>query len=143
VNDVPNVTNSVVLACDPARAFVLFTEHAGTWWPEDRRHTDDAASTIRIESSGRFFERASDGTEVDLGVVRQFEPARRLLLDWYPGTGSEHPTQVEIRFDPVDGGTRVSVSHGPGAATDEVFRRTAPAYERSWESVLSAVARTR
>ncbi len=142
MNDAQPITKSVTLACDPARAFALFTEHAGVWWPEDRRHTDDAESAICIEASGRFFERATDGTEIELGVVRRFEPPQRLILDWYPGTGPENPTQVEIRFDTIEGGTRVSIVHGPGVAAADVFRRTAPAYERSWESVFAALAHT-
>jgi hypothetical protein len=64
------ITRSVVLRCTPERAFALFTEHAGAWWPTERRHTQDASSEIRLEPHGRFFERASDGTEVELGVVR-------------------------------------------------------------------------
>ena len=134
------IVRSVDLRCSPERAFALFTERAGEWWPADRRHTEDERSAIRIEPSGRFFERASDGTEVDLGVVRLFEPPARLLLDWYPGTGSESPTEVDIRFEAVDGGTRVTVTHDIGAASPDVFSRNAPAYGRSWDSVFSALA---
>lgn len=134
------IVKSVVLACDPDRAFALFTEHGGLWWPAARRHTTDANSTIRMEACGRFFERSSDGAEVELGVVRHFEPARRLLLDWYPGTGSEHPTQVEVTFAVADGGTRVTVRHSQGSASFAVFGGNAPAYDRSWDLVLAAVA---
>ena len=134
------IHKTVVLACRPERAFALFTEQAGLWWPAERRHTHDAASTIRIEATGRFFERAGDGSEVELGAVRLFEPARRLLLDWYPGTGPENPTQLEVSFDAVDGGTRVTVRHSAGGAGAEVFARNAPAYLRSWALVLAALA---
>jgi uncharacterized protein YndB with AHSA1/START domain len=134
------INKSVVLQCSPERAFSLFTEHAGQWWPAERRHTQDAASAIRIEASGRFFERAGDGTEVELGVVRLFEPGDRLVLDWYPGTGHASPTQVEVHFEAVDSGTRVTVTHGPGVAGADVFGRNAPAYLRSWDLVLAALA---
>ncbi len=134
------IVKSVVLPCDPRRAFGLFTEHAGLWWPTGRRHTKDAQSTIRIEAAGRFFERSSDGTEVELGVVHDFEPASRLLLDWYPGTGPENPTQVEITFEAVDTGTRVTVRHSAGSASSVAFRRNAPAYDRSWDLVMAALA---
>jgi uncharacterized protein YndB with AHSA1/START domain len=134
------INKSVVLECSPDRAFALFTERAGQWWPAERRHTNDPSSAIRIEASGRFFERASDGSEVELGVVRLFEPARRLCLDWYPGTGSANPTQVEVRFEAVEGGTRVTVNHGPGAAGPDVFSCNAAAYARSWDVVLAAWA---
>jgi len=135
------IRKSVVLPCSPERAFALFTEEAGQWWPADKRHTEDSASVIRIEASGRFFERASDGTEVTLGVVRHFEPAQRLVLDWYPGTGEADATQVEVRFEPVEGGTRVTVMHDLGAASVETFARNAPTYDRNWGPVLAALER--
>ena len=131
------IQKSVVLRCDPARAFGLFTENAGEWWPADRRHTDDVESTIHMQSSGRFFERASDGTEIELGVVRVFEPPERLVLDWYPGTGPANATRVDVRFEAVEHGTLVSVTHDAGAATAETFARNAAAYSRSWDSVLA------
>lgn len=134
------ITKSVVLPCGVERAFQLFTEHAGQWWPADRRHTSDPASAIRIEAAGRFFERASDGSEVDLGVVRLFEPARRLVLDWFPGTDRANATYVEVRFEAAEGGTRVTVTHGAGAASSDLFTRNAPAYVRSWDLVLAAAA---
>jgi uncharacterized protein YndB with AHSA1/START domain len=135
------VVKSVDLRCDPARAFDLFTERAGEWWPAGRRHLEDAAPTvIRIEASGRFFERSSDGIEVELGVARAFEPARRLVLDWYPGTGPANPTQVEVRFEAIATGTRVTVTHGPGKAGVEMFGRNAPGYDRSWDLVLASLA---
>lgn len=134
------IVKSVVLACDPDRAFALFTEHAGLWWPAARRHSQDANSTIRMEASGRFFERSNSGAEVELGAVRHFEPARRLLLDWYPGTGPEHPTQVEVAFEAADGGTRVTVRHSQGSADSAAFEGRAPGYDRSWDLVLAAAA---
>ena len=134
------ITKSVMLQCSLERAFSLFTEHAGAWWPHDRRHTADIASAIRIEAAGRFFERASDGTEVELGVVRHFEVPYRLVLDWYPGTDRTQPTRVEVRFERCDGGTRVTVTHELGAASADVFARNALAYDRSWGTVLAALA---
>jgi hypothetical protein len=131
---------TVTLACDPARAFALFTEHAGQWWPEERRHTADSASTIRMEASGRFYERAEDGTEVELGVVRVFDPPAHLALDWFPGSGKLHPTHVDIRFEAVAAGTLVTVTHEAGAAPADLFSRNQTGYDRSWELVLAAIA---
>ena len=130
------IEKQVVLACKPERAFELFTLHAGSWWPRQRRHTGDAGSVIRMEAGGRFFERAGDGREVELGVVRAFEPAHRLLLDWYPGTGPDSPTEVEVLFEEFEGGTRIKVFHRAGAAGEQVFTRNAGLYERSWTIVL-------
>lgn len=134
------IVKTVELRCDPAHAFTLFTERAGEWWPSERRHTDDDASTIRIEPEGRFYERAADGTEVQLGHVRRFEPPHRLALDWYPGTGHAHPTFVEIAFEPIAGGTRITVTHGAGAAPNAIYNDNRAGYERSWDLVLPALA---
>ena len=135
------IAKTVILRCPPGRAFTIFTEKAGAWWPDDLRHTNVAASVIRIQASGRFFERANDGTEVELGVVRVFEPASRLVIDWFPGSGSEHPTQVEIRFEPAAGGTLVTISHDAGTAGIDIFSKNASRYARSWDRVLACVAR--
>jgi uncharacterized protein YndB with AHSA1/START domain len=134
------ITKSVVLRCGVERAFALFTQHAGEWWPSDRRHTRDANSSIHIEPSGRFFERASDGSEVELGAVRMFEPPKRLVLDWFAGTGRDRPTHVEVLFEAVETGTRVTVVHRPGLAGEELFKRSAPVFERAWEAVLAALS---
>lgn len=136
------IGKSVILACGPERAFELFTEQAGLWWPAARRHSKDPDSTIRMEAAGRFYERSQDGAEVELGVVRHFEPGRHLVLDWYPGTGPQVPTQVEITFEPVAGGTKVTVRHDRGAADEDTFGRNATAYDRSWDLVLAAAAAT-
>ena len=135
------INKTVLLACQPERAFILFTEQAGLWWPAERRHTKDPSSEIRIEAAGRFFERSGAGVEVELGVVLSFEPARRLLLNWYPGTGPANPTQVEIMFEAVGAGTRVTVRHSAGVAGHEAFERNAPAYARAWESVLDSLSK--
>ena len=82
----------------PPAAFALFTEKIGEWWPPDRRHTEDPASEIFILESGRFYERARDGHEVELGCVRSWELPRRILLDFFIATGPENPTEVEITF---------------------------------------------
>ena len=92
------IEKSAFLVCAPARAFTLFTERASDWWPEGLRHTSDPRSEIRMLADGRFWERAGDGHEVELGRVLVWEPAQRLILDFYPGTDAEHPTEVVVRF---------------------------------------------
>ena len=135
------IEKTVILRCSPERAFALFTERAGEWWPTERRHTKDPKSAIKIEKTGRFYERSTDGTEAELGIVRAFEPMKRLLLDWYPGTGAAHPTHVEVRFEPEGAATRVTIQHGPGPASEELYKQRAPAYEVSWARVFAELER--
>jgi uncharacterized protein YndB with AHSA1/START domain len=135
------IEKTVVLRCDRARAFALFTEETGAWWPPERRHTGDPASRIAMLASGRFYEEGAGGRVVELGRVRVWEPPARLVLDWYPGTDAEHPTEVEVRFEPEGDATRVVVIHRPTAASADLFGTRAPRYDASWDLVLAALAR--
>jgi uncharacterized protein YndB with AHSA1/START domain len=135
------IRKSVLLDCPPGAAFALFTERAGEWWPDGRRHTGDPRSEIRLSAAGRFWERASDGREVELGRVRAWEPPHRLVLDFYPGTDAGHPTDVVVTFAAEGAGTRVTVEHRPTAASEDLWKQRSPRFEQSWAEVLGALAR--
>ena len=135
------IERSLLLPCGPARAFQLLTEEAGVWWPPERRHTRDPRSVIRIEPTGRFYERSADGAEVELGVVRVFSPPERLVLDWYPGTGPSRPTRVEILLEVEGAGTRVRLTHREGPDSADEYAKKATTFERSWTQVLQAWSR--
>ncbi|MDP9259715.1 MAG: SRPBCC domain-containing protein [Actinomycetota bacterium] len=133
------IQKSAYLACPPEKAFALFTERASDWWPHDVRHTADPRSEITMLANGRFWERATDGHEVELGRVLVWEPARRLILDFYPGTDAQHPTEVVIRFTAENGGTRVDVEHSAKLESADLWATGAPKFERSWTLVLAAL----
>jgi hypothetical protein len=133
------ITKSVHLPCSPERAFALFTEFASEWWPEARRHTGDAQSEICMLASGRFWERSVAGHEVELGRVRVWEPAARLVLDFYPGTDAAHPTEVIVTFLAEAAGTRVTVVHRATPLSAELWHSRAPRFVASWDDVLAAL----
>ena len=136
------IEKSAFLTCSPAQAFKLFTERASDWWPEALRHTADPRSEIRMLANGRFWERATDGHEVELGRVLVWEPPQRLILDFYPGTDDLHPTEVVVRFAAEDGGTRIVVEHGPKPESADLWAAGAFRFERAWELVLAALRET-
>jgi Activator of Hsp90 ATPase homolog 1-like protein len=133
------ITKSVLLPIVPAAAFRLFTEQISDWWPPDRLHTDDPASSLHLHVNGRFFVRASDGREVELGRVVEWLAPQRIVLDFYIATGPAHPTRAEISFVPEGTGTRVTVIHESLPASKDLWKDRAPRYELAWESVLAAL----
>ncbi len=133
------ISKSVLLPLPPAQAFELFTARIGQWWPEDRRHLNDPNSELFLLEIGRFYERASDGTELELGRVRLWESPHRVVLDFFVGTDAGHPTEVDIRFEAAAEGTRVSVSHRSSESSAELWDKRAPIFGRSWDAVLSAL----
>lgn len=133
------INQSVLLSLAPADAFDFFTQEISRWWPSDRRHLNDANSQLFLLADGRFYERASNGTELDLGRVRLWDAPRRIVLDFYMGTDATHPTEVEIRFDAEGTGTCVSVNHRPRESSIDLWDKRAAVFARSWESILSAL----
>src|SRR5271170_6136283 len=132
---------SVLLPLPPPAAFDLFTRRIGEWWPPERRHTDDPGSEIFLLASGRFYERARDGREVELGCVRSWDAPNRIVLDFFIATSPERPTEVEIAFSARGAGTEVTVVHRPKPSSEALWSERAPRYERSWDAVLAALSR--
>jgi uncharacterized glyoxalase superfamily protein PhnB len=100
---------SVEVAVDPLTAFKAFTEEIGLWWVPGPINSWDAtrAVTKRIEPGigGRFLEVYEDGA-LELGRITLWEPGSRLVY-----RSSVDETEVDIRFEAIESGTRVSVEH--------------------------------
>ncbi len=103
------VRKSVTVPLPPEAAFDLFTR-TDRWWPAAtpaprlRRDAPDAAAPARDTLS----------PEAPVAVVSAWEPGQRLALRWSARPGDD--SLVEVRFTPVDGGTRVDLTHSEGAS---------------------------
>lgn len=100
----------------PARVFQAFTAEIGDWWRPNGlfQPTRDLAGRLRIEpgANGRLVEDHADGTSDVVGRIRSWEPPDRLVLTWRPTSfDPDQETEVHVRFEPVDGITRVVVEH--------------------------------
>ena len=143
------ITHAVVLDAPPQRVFDLFCD-LGAWWPLAYTFSepDFAGATIERRRGGRWFERDTAGKELSWGEVRSFEEGRRLVLEFGigldrkpapPGTSSE----IEVRFLPVGGATRVEVEHrhfdrqGEGAQA----LRTGMDSRQGWPLLLAELRR--
>jgi uncharacterized protein YndB with AHSA1/START domain len=96
--------------------FQAFTEEIGDWWEPnglfqfDQRRT----GTLAFESGpdGRLVERYDDGEVFEIGRVRAWEPPSYLAFGWRQASfDAGQDTEVRVRFEPVDGATRVTVEH--------------------------------
>jgi uncharacterized glyoxalase superfamily protein PhnB len=102
---------AVKVAVEPMRAFAAFTEEIDSWWVRGPINFFDSgrAVAMRIEPGvgGRVLEVYDDAQNdaLELGRITVCEPgaqlAYRSLVD---------DTEVDVRFDAVEGGTRVSVT---------------------------------
>jgi uncharacterized protein YndB with AHSA1/START domain len=112
------VRREVTVKAAPARAFEVFTAGIGRWWPATHHIGQGEFQDMTIEprEGGRWYERASEGGECELGKVLVWDPPSRLVLGWQltPDWRFDPDllTEVEVRFTPLaDGSTRVELEH--------------------------------
>lgn len=101
----------VRVAVDPRRAFAAFTEEIDSWWVRGPINFFDSgrAVAMRIEpgAGGRILEVYDEaaGDALELGRITVWEPGARLAY-----RSSVDDTEVDVRFEAVENGTRVSVT---------------------------------
>lgn len=107
---------STRIAAAPERVFTAFTEEIAQWWQPSAlfRLSRGRPGTLSFEPGpqGRLVEVKPDGREFVVGEVLAWEPPHRLGLSWREESfdpGQE--TELRVRFDEVDGGTKVTVEH--------------------------------
>jgi uncharacterized protein YndB with AHSA1/START domain len=142
---------------DPVVAFQAFTEEIGSWWRPSGLFPFSLgrSGTLDLEGGvgGRLVERYDDGTLVEIGRIRLWEPPHRLALSWrQAGFEPDQTTDVEVRFDDVGGDrrseTRVTVEHrgwdGIPQASAARHGMALPVIQRRlaewWQAQLDALA---
>lgn len=134
---VPLVRRSVTVHAPVSRAFTIFTENFGSWWPRVYTVSQAPDVTVIMDAGvgGRWYELGSDGSEVPWGQVRVWEPPHRVVLAWHLDDKWEYrpdlvqDREIEVRFSPLDdASTRVDLDHR-GFPLDGVWltRENAPA----------------
>ncbi|HEX7665115.1 MAG TPA: SRPBCC domain-containing protein [Polyangiaceae bacterium] len=113
-----SATITTNVAVEPAIAFAVFTEEIGAWWlrgPRYRSSASSAPSTMKLETKlgGRLLEIFEDGREpFSFGKITVWEPPTRFAIEWrLSNFAPDEATDVEVRFEPTDTGTRVVVTH--------------------------------
>jgi len=110
---------SVDVGAPVEKAWTVYTEQYGTWYPKEHHLGAVPAETVVIEPwvGGRWYEKQADGGEPEWGRVLAWEPPGRLVLswaiggDWQPDPDPTHHSEIEVSFTATDGGTRVVLEH--------------------------------
>lgn len=133
-----------VVDLPPEQAFELFTARMGEWWPL-RSHSiaENRAVGIRFEGhvGGRVVEVTADGQEHSWGEVEVFEPPQRFVMSWHPSLAPVAASTLEVRFDAVAGGTRVTLEHRDWERFGDAATDLRARYDSGWEPVLDRYTR--
>jgi uncharacterized protein YndB with AHSA1/START domain len=133
----PPIEKDVFVACSPERAFNVFTREVGSWWPTETHalHPGDVAEVVWEErEGGAVYEIAENGERAEWAVVLSWDPPHRLVIAWNVNP-ERLGTEVEVRFTPTAGGTRVQLEH---RGFDNVVNgaEMRAGYDPGWSGVL-------
>jgi len=132
---------TIDVAVGPATAFQVFTEEIDAWyvrgpysWNEPTR-----AVGIRFEPGvgGRWLEvwNAASGEGFEMGRIPVWEPGARLVLTYRNVHLPPVPlTEIEVRFQAIEGGTRVTLEHRGWDRLPAEFRRAW--LSRAWIALM-------
>lgn len=143
------VRREVTVTAPAERAFTVFTDGFGRWWPPSH-HLGGELDTVVIEGrrGGRWYERGPDGRELDWGAVLVWEPPRRLVLSWHLDgeweldPDPDHASEVEVTFTETPEGTRVVLEHRhfERNRTPAALSRDGVSSAGGWSAVLACFA---
>lgn len=146
------VRRSVEVAAPVDRAFDVFVDRIGDWWPARHAIGVVPKATARMErgQGGRVLEIGTDGSECQWGTILTWEPPHRLVIAWQiTARWSAEPdlsraSEYEVRFVALDEArTRVHLEHrhldrhGDGGGS----MRAAVDGPDGWSGVLAHFAR--
>ena len=137
------VVRTIDVSAPVDKAFRVFTEEMGSWWPLDVHslYLERAASvTFDPAVGGHVTERSADGDEASWAQVLVYEPPTRFVLAWKPNTTPAPPTRLEVTFTPTAGGTHVELTHSGWELLGDEWEGARSSYSDGWISTLEHYA---
>jgi uncharacterized protein YndB with AHSA1/START domain len=131
------VRTSITVNAPIERAFSVFTEGIGTWWPPDHHILRGELAEMVFEPrvGGHVYDRGVDGSECHWARVLAYDPPHRVViswdisLEWQIENDHEKTSEVEIRF----------TSRGPDRTLVELEHRNIDRHGDGWEQMRDAV----
>jgi len=127
----------IVVEAPAPRAFEIFTEGMGEWWPETHHILEGELAEMVFEPwvGGGIIDKGVDGRECRWARVLVYEPPERVAFSWDIGLDWKHQpdpaltSEVEIRF----------VAESPERTRVELEHRNLDRHGPGWESMRDAV----
>jgi uncharacterized protein YndB with AHSA1/START domain len=131
------VRTSIVVAAPIDRAFSVFTEDIGSWWPPDHHimQAELAEMVFEPRVGGHVYDRAVDGTESRWARVLAYEPPHRVVISWDLSmqwqieTDPAKTSEIEVRF----------VAEAPDRTRVELEHRNLERHGDGWQGMRDAV----
>ncbi len=133
-----SVRRSIVVEAPVERAFSVFTEQMGTWWPPEHHilRTELAETVFEPRVGGHVIDRGVDGSECRWARELAYEPPHRFViswdisLSWEIEADPERTSEVEVRF----------VAEGERRTRVELEHRGLERHGTGWEGMRDGVS---
>ena len=146
-----SVQSEIVVEAPLERAFAVFTEDIGSWWPPENHILEAELAEMVFEPrvGGHVYDRGVDGSECRWARVLAYEPPNRVVISWditpqwQLETDSSRASEIEVRFVPeAPDRTRVELEHRNLERHGEGWEglRDAVGSEGGWGSCLQSFA---
>jgi uncharacterized protein YndB with AHSA1/START domain len=132
------VRNTIVVDAPIERAFSVFTEGIGTWFPSayNLLDVDIAERVFEPRVGGHIYDRGTDGSECHWARVLAYDPPDRVVFSWDISpqwqieANPDKTSEVEVRF----------TAETPDRTRVELEHRNLDRHGDGWEGTRAAVA---
>lgn len=132
-----SVRTSIVVDASIERAFSVYTEGIGTWFPPEYNlmDTEIVERVFEPHVGGQVYDRGADGSECHWTRVLAYEPPARVVISWDISphwqieTDPEKTSEVEVRF----------ISESPERTRLELEHRNLDRHGEGWEQTRESV----
>jgi uncharacterized protein YndB with AHSA1/START domain len=115
-----SVRTSIVVEAPLERAFSVFTEGIGSWFPSEYNllDTEIVERVFEPRVGGHVYDRGADGSECHWARVLAYDPPTRVVISWDISpqwqieTDTAKTSEVDVRFvSETDERTRIELEH--------------------------------
>lgn len=135
------IVKTIDVPCGQEKAFAVFVNEMGSWWPLDKRSMSlmqsdgKPAKSLSIEAKlgGKIVEIGHDDTEYLWGTIRSYDPNDSVSMNFHMGLPPENASLVEVRFTALDNErTRVELTQSNFEAFGDMAEMMRGGYGSGW-----------
>jgi len=128
---------SIVVEAALDKAFSVFTDDIGSWWPPEHHLLQGELAEMVFEPrvGGHIYDRTTDGNECHWARVLAYDPPNRFVitwdisLQWQIETDPARCSEIEVRF----------TAEGPSRTRVDLEHRHLDRHGEGWEQMRDAV----
>ena len=109
---------SIVVDAPIDKAFSVFTDDIGSWWPPEHHLAPVTEMVFEPRVGGQIYDRLKDGGESRWSTILAYEPPTRVVFSWAVSPQwqiESHPektSEIEVRFIALEPNkTRIELEH--------------------------------